>query len=135
MILLQQWLILWISTLKDNLLRLRFPGLPFFVSILSSCFDLLLLPTSFLALLAFLIITFFIIILSLQLYEDQKLAASSFVSIDKYQRRLKIRTIKFSKSVSPFEYFSSDKLQTKQSTLKITSTIKCMVISFTLWYF
>ena len=39
-------------------LRFRFSGLPFSVSILSSCLDLLLLPTSLLALLAFLIITF-----------------------------------------------------------------------------
>ena len=78
----------------------------------------------------------------MQLYEDQKIAASSFVSIYidiyiyKYQHRLKITTtIKFSKSILPFEFFSSDKLQRKESTLKITSTIKCMVINFTLQYF
>ena len=54
----KHWFILRISALKGNLLRLRFPGLPFSVFILSSCFDLLVLPTSFLALLAFLIIAF-----------------------------------------------------------------------------
>ena len=37
-------------------MRLRVPDFPFSVPILSGCFDLLLLPTSFLALLAFLII-------------------------------------------------------------------------------
>ena len=66
------------------------------------------------------------------MYEDQKITASSFVSIDKYQNRLKITaTIKFTKSISSFEFFSSDKLQRKQKTLTITSTIKCMVINFT----
>ena len=132
MILWHQWLILRIIAFKGNLLRLRFPGLSFSVSILSSCFDLLLLPISFLSLLTFLIVT----LLSLQLYKDQKIAESSFVSIDKYQHRLKIATtIKFSKSVSLFEFFSSDKLHRKQSTSKITLTIKCMVINFTLRYF
>ena len=41
-----------ISTLKGNLLRLCVPGFSFSVSILLGSFDLLLLPTSFLAVLA-----------------------------------------------------------------------------------
>ena len=128
MILWQQWLVLRISPLKHNLLRLRFPGLPFSVSILSSCFDLLIVPTSFLALLAFLIITFTL----LSVVWGSKIAASSFVSIDKYQHRLKITstTIKFSKSISCFDFFSSDKLQRKQSALKITSKIKCVIKNY-----
>ena len=32
-------------------------------------------------------------------------------------------------------FFSSDKLHRKQSTLKTTSTIKCMVMNFTMQYF
>ena len=55
MILWQQLLILRDSTLKHNLVRLPVPGSPFSVSILQGCFDLLLLPASFLVLLAFLI--------------------------------------------------------------------------------
>ena len=51
--------------------------------------------------------------LFLQLYEDQNIAVSSFVTVDKYQHYLKITsiTIKFSKSISRFDIlFSSDKL-------------------------
>ena len=52
----QQLLILRISTIQRNLSRLLIPNFPFSVSILQCCFDLLLLATYFLALLAFLII-------------------------------------------------------------------------------
>ena len=114
--LLQQGLILQISALKGNLLRLRFPGLPFSVPILSNCFDLLILPTSFLALLAFLIITFTFP----SVVWAQKIAASSFVSVDKYQHRLQQQ--KNLANQFHVSNFFSDKLQRKQSTLKITSS-------------
>ena len=116
--LLQQGLILQISALKGNLLRLRFPGLPFSVPILSNCFDLLILPTSFLALLAFLIITFTFP----SVVWAQKIAANSFVSVDKYQHRLKLTQQQNLANQFHVSNFFSDKLQRKQSTLKITSS-------------
>ena len=53
----------------------------------------------------------------------KKTAVSSLVSIYKYRHILKFTaTVKFSKSISPFEFSSSVKLQRKQSILNITST-------------